>query len=124
MNKIEELEKQLNEEISKIQVNLKEKHKWIVGKYVKYNDSLIARIDDIHHIPMLSKNGYTNYLKSDDFIFVNGTVVRYSVNSNCYSLAKDRWEYKNSQSDCFKQSAGYFFSCHTISAIFLYQNTN
>lgn len=38
MNKIEELEKQLNEEISKIQVNLKEKHKWIVGKYVKYND--------------------------------------------------------------------------------------
>lgn len=83
MNKIEELEKQLNEEISKIQVNLKEKHKWIVGKYVKYNDSLIARIDDIHHIPMLSKNGYTNYLKSDDFIFVNGTVVRYSVNSNC-----------------------------------------
>lgn len=31
MNKIEELEKQLNEEISKIQVNLKEKHKWIVG---------------------------------------------------------------------------------------------
>lgn len=80
MNKIEELEKQLNEEISKIQVNLKEKHKWIVGKYVKYNDSLIARIDDIHHIPMLSKNGYTNYLKSDDFIFVNGTVVRYSVN--------------------------------------------
>lgn len=82
--------KQLNEEISKIQVNLKEKHKWIVGKYVKYNDSLIARTDDIHHIPMLSKNGYTNYLKSDDFIFVNGTVVRYSVNSNCYSLAKER----------------------------------
>lgn len=76
MNKIEELEKQLNEEISKIQVNLKEKHKWIVGKYVKYNDSLIARIDDIHHIPMLSKK--------------NGTVVRYSVNSNCYSLAKER----------------------------------
>ena len=90
MNKIEELEKQLKEEMSKIQVNLKEKHKWIVGKYVKYNDSLIARIDDIHHIPMLSKNGYTNYLKSDDFIFVNGTVVRYSVNSNCYSLAKER----------------------------------
>nr|DAS73136.1 MAG TPA: hypothetical protein [Caudoviricetes sp.] len=21
----------------------------------------------------------------------------------------DRWEYKNSQSDCFKQSTGYFF---------------
>ena len=44
----------------------------------------------------------------------------------CYShpSGMDRWEYKNSQSDCFKQSAGYFFSCHTISAIFLYQNTN
>lgn len=39
MNKIEELEKQLNEEISKIQVNLKEKHKWIVGKYVKYYEN-------------------------------------------------------------------------------------
>ena len=36
MNKIEELEKQLKEEMSKIQVNLKEKYKWIVGKYVKY----------------------------------------------------------------------------------------
>ena len=55
MNKIEELEKQLNEEISKIQVNLKEKHKWIVGKYAKCNDSFITRIDDIHHIPMFSK---------------------------------------------------------------------
>lgn len=39
---------------------------------------------------MFSKNGYTTDLKPDDFIFVNGTVVRYSVNSNCYSLAKER----------------------------------
>lgn len=31
MNKIEELEKQLKEEMSKIQVDLKEKYKWIVG---------------------------------------------------------------------------------------------
>lgn len=37
MNKIEELEKQLKEEMSKIQVDLKEKYKWIVGKYAKYN---------------------------------------------------------------------------------------
>lgn len=59
MNKIEELEKQLKEEMSKIQVDLKEKYKWIVGKYAKYNDSFITRIDDIHHIPMFSKNGYT-----------------------------------------------------------------
>lgn len=61
MNKIEELEKQLNEEISKIQVNLKEKHKWIVGKYVKYNDSLIARIDEVevcHH--SINKTFYVN----------------------------------------------------------------
>lgn len=84
MNKIEELEKQLKEEMSKIQVDLKEKYKWIVGKYAKYNDSFITRIDDIHHIPMFSKNGYTTDLKP------NGTVVRYSVNSNCYSLAKER----------------------------------
>lgn len=90
MNKIEGLEKQLKEEMSKIQVDLKEKYKWIVGKYAKYNDSFITRIDDIHHIPMFSKNGYTTDLKPDDFIFVNGTVVRYSVNSNCYSLAKER----------------------------------
>ena len=47
MNKIEELEKQLKEEMSKIQVDLKEKYKWIVGKYAKYNDSFITRIDDI-----------------------------------------------------------------------------
>jgi len=47
-------------------------------------------IKHIHHIPMFSKNGYTTDLKPDDFIFVNGTVVRYSVNSNCYSLAKER----------------------------------
>lgn len=44
MNKIEELEKQLKEEMSKIQVDLKEKYKWIVGKYAKYNDSFITRI--------------------------------------------------------------------------------
>lgn len=31
MNKIEKLEKQLKEEMSKMQVNLKEKYKWIVG---------------------------------------------------------------------------------------------
>lgn len=62
MNKIEELEKQLKEEMSKIQVDLKEKYKWIVGKYAKYNDSFITRIDDIHHIPMFSKNGYTTDL--------------------------------------------------------------
>lgn len=35
----------------------------------------------------------------------------------------DRWEYKNSQYDCFKQSTGYFF-CHTISVIFPCQSTN
>ena len=90
MNKIEELEKQLKEEMSKIQVDLKEKYKWIVGKYAKYNDSFITRIDDIHHILIFSENSYTSDLKPDDFIFVNGTVVRYSVNSNCYSLAKER----------------------------------
>lgn len=90
MNKIEELEKQLKEEMSKIQVDLKEKYKWIVEKYAKYNDSFITRIDDIHHIPIFSENSYTSDLKPDDFIFVNGTVVRYSVNSNCYSLAKER----------------------------------
>lgn len=28
----------------------------------------------------------------------------------------DRWEYKNSQYDCFKQSTGYFFSSRYISS--------
>lgn len=90
MNKIEELENQLKEEVDRVQANLKEKYKWVVGKYVKYNDYFITRIDDMYHIPMLTKNGYTDDLKPDDFIFVNGTVVRYSVNSNCYSLAKEK----------------------------------
>lgn len=35
----------------------------------------------------------------------------------------DRWEYKNSQSNCLKQLTGYFF-CHTISVIFPCQSTN
>lgn len=62
-------------------------------KYVIWDTVHVMLKDDgelIHHIPMFSKNGYTTDLKPDDFIFVNGTVVRYSVNSNCYSLAKER----------------------------------
>lgn len=90
MNKIEELENQLKEEASKIQVNLKEEFKWIVGKYVKHNDSFITRIDSIHHIPIFSKNGYTSDLKPDDFIFINGTSVRCYIENNRYSLVKER----------------------------------
>ena len=89
MNKIEELEKQLKEEMSKIQVDLKEKYKWIVGKYAKYNDSFITRIDDIHHIPIFSENSYTSDLKPDDSIYINGTVAHCDVKNNYYSLSKD-----------------------------------
>jgi hypothetical protein len=36
MNKIEELENKLKEEKNKMQANLKENYKWVVGKYVKF----------------------------------------------------------------------------------------
>lgn len=39
MNKIEELENKLKEERSKMQANLKENYKWVVGKYVKFDES-------------------------------------------------------------------------------------
>lgn len=86
---MKKLEKQLKEEMSKMQVNLKEKYKWIVGKYVKYNDSFITRIDDIHHIPIFSENSYTSDLKPDDSIYINGTVAHCDVKNNYYSLSKD-----------------------------------
>lgn len=59
-----------------------------------------------------------------DFIAIVDKSTSMNEDDIIYVVNNDRWEYKNSQSDCFKQSAGYFFSCHTISAIFLYQNTN
>lgn len=38
MNKIEELENKLKEEKNKMQANLKENYKWVVGKYVKFEE--------------------------------------------------------------------------------------
>lgn len=90
MNKIEELEAQLMAERIKVQIDLKEKYKWVIGKYVKHDDSFMIRIDDICHVHTSCMNGYADNLEPDDSIYINGTVVRYSVNSNCYSLAKER----------------------------------
>ena len=43
MNKIEELEAQLMAERIKVQIDLKEKYKWVIGKYVKHDDSFIHK---------------------------------------------------------------------------------
>ena len=37
MNKIEELEARLMAERIKVQIDLKEKYKWVIGKYVKHH---------------------------------------------------------------------------------------
>lgn len=76
MNKIEELEKQLKEEMSKIQVDLKEKYKWIVGKYAKYNDSFITRIDDIHHIIGEQTIVFLAVNKNGDEVILNNAPAR------------------------------------------------
>lgn len=47
MNKIEELENKLKEEKNKMQANLKENYKWVVGKYVKF-DEYIKRIGGLY----------------------------------------------------------------------------
>lgn len=44
MNKIEELENKLKEEKNKMQANLKENYKWVVGKYVKFDEYSIMRL--------------------------------------------------------------------------------
>lgn len=52
MNKIEELENKLKEEKNKMQANLKENYKWVVGKYVKFDEYSIMRIDNLRYIPI------------------------------------------------------------------------
>ena len=93
MNKIEELENQLMEERNKMHDNLKDKYKWVVGKYVKYNDSseesFIMRIDNLCHIFMnATEDYYKNELESDDIIYVDVTSIHYNAKSNYYFLAK------------------------------------
>ena len=94
MNKIEEPENKLKEERSKMQANLKENYKWVVGKYVKFDESFIMRIDNLCYILINTiEDYYKNELDPNDAIYVDGTVVYYNVEDNCYSLAK----YKNIQ---------------------------
>jgi hypothetical protein len=88
MNKIEELEAQLMAERIKIQIDLKEKYKWVIGKYVKHGDSFMIRIDDICHIHTSCMNGYADNLEPDDSIYINGTVANCDVKNNYYSLSK------------------------------------
>ena len=89
MNKIEELEAQLMAERIKVQIDLKEKYKWVIGKYVKHDDSFMIRIDDICHVHTSFMNGYADNLEPDDSIYINGTVAHCDVKNNYYSLSKD-----------------------------------
>lgn len=79
MNKIEELEAQLMAERIKVQIDLKEKYKWVIGKYVKHNDSFMIRIDDICHVHTSCMNGYADNLEPDDSIYINGTVAHCDI---------------------------------------------
>lgn len=72
----------------RIQIDLKEKYKWVIGKYVKHDDSFIIRIDDICHIYTSCMNGYADNLEPDDSIYINGTVANCDVKNNHYSLSK------------------------------------
>lgn len=91
MNKIEELENQLKEERSKMQANLKENYKWVVGKYVKFDESFIMRIDNLCYILINTiEDYYKNELDPNDAIYVDGTVAHYNVEDNYYSLAKHK----------------------------------
>ena len=65
MNKIEELEAQLMAERIKVQIDLKEKYKWVIGKYVKHDDSFMIRIDDICHVYTSCMNGYAELVELD-----------------------------------------------------------
>jgi hypothetical protein len=53
----------------------------------------------------------------------NAYICIHKIITYSHPSGMDRWEYKNSQSNCLKQLTGYFF-CHTISVIFPCQNTN
>lgn len=91
MNKIEELENKLKEERSKMQANLKENYKWVVGKYVKFDESFIMRIDNLCYILINTIEDYCkNELDPNNAIYVDGTVAHYNVEDNYYSLAKHK----------------------------------
>lgn len=91
MNKIEELENKLKEEKNKMQANLKENYKWVVGKYVKFDEYSIMRIDNLRYIPINTvEDYYKNELDPNEAIYVDGPVAHYNVEDNYYSLAKHK----------------------------------
>ena len=69
MNKIEELENKLKEEKSKMQANLKENYKWVVGKYVKFDESSIMRIDNLRYIPINTIEDYYNSIFDTNLLY-------------------------------------------------------
>lgn len=104
MNKIEELEAQLMAERIKVQIDLKEKYKWVIGKYVKHDDSFMIRIDDICHVHTSCMNGYADNLEPDELL---------QQKRRAYYLSDEGFEeYKKFLSDpdqkkfCFK---GYYY---------------
>ena len=75
MNKIEELENKLKEEKNKMQANLKENYKWVVGKYVKFDEYSIMRIDNLRYIPINTvEDYYKNELDPNEAIYVDGSL--------------------------------------------------
>lgn len=74
-----------------MQANLKENYKWVVGKYVKFDEYSIMRIDNLRYIPINTvEDYYKNELDPNDAIYVDCTVAHYNVEDNYYSLAKHK----------------------------------
>lgn len=80
MNKIEELENKLKEEKNKMQANLKENYKWVVGKYVKFDEYSIMRIDNLRYIPINTVEHDDEYFSVEDhnsaIVLPKGTIRR------------------------------------------------
>ena len=70
-------------------------------------------IDAMKPIPICSSPCYN----------ISAYICIHKIITYSHPSGMDRWEYKNSQSNCLKQLTGYFF-CHTISVIFPCQSTN
>ena len=46
-----------------MQANLKENYKWVVGKYVKFDEYSIMRIDNLRYIPINTVEDYEEFCR-------------------------------------------------------------
>lgn len=69
-----------------MQANLKENYKWVVGKYVKFDEYSIMRIDNLRYIPINTvEDYYKNELDPNEAIYVDGPVAHlYTVRDGKY----------------------------------------